>query len=183
MVYIMKMSVDGACRNNGYSNATAAAACVAYGKWGGTWKTWSRLLPSWPRPTNQAAELTAAELTAVIITLEKAVARYNELSHRPFMKVTITTDSRYVHGCMTKWRFKWENNGWKNAAGRDVANRDLLERALELMAEVEENGHVEYAWVPREQNTEADEAANRELDEAAQYRHIELTSSSSDEGW
>ena len=56
-------------------------------------------------------------------------------------------------------------NGWINAAGRDVANRDLLEQALKLEDEVEEHGHVRYRWVAREQNTEADGAANRTLDD------------------
>lgn len=158
MVYIMKMSVDGACRNNGYYNATAAAACVIHNKWG-RWKAWSRRLPSYPQPTNQAAEITA-----IIIALEKAIEKYGNLSFGPFMKVTITTDSKYAYGCMTEWRFKWQSNGWINAAGRDVANRDLLERAMELEAEVEEHGDVRYRWVPREENTKADEAANWELD-------------------
>ncbi|KAL8889393.1 MAG: hypothetical protein Q9215_003329 [Flavoplaca cf. flavocitrina] len=126
MVYIMKMSVDGACRNNGYSNATAAAACVIHNKWGG-WRAWSRRLPSYPQPTNQAAEITA-----IIIAFEKATEKYEDLSFSPFMKVTITTDSKYAYGCMTEWRLKWERNGWINAAGRDVANRDSLERAIEL---------------------------------------------------
>ncbi|KAL8851770.1 MAG: hypothetical protein Q9221_003380 [Calogaya cf. arnoldii] len=175
MVYIMKMSVDGACRNSGYSNATASAACVIHMKWGRS-KTWSLLLPSYPRPTNQAAEITA-----IILALEKAVEKSNEMSFNHFMKVTITTDSKYAHGCMTEWRFKWVQNGWLNAAGRDVANRELLERALELEAKIEERGDVRYGWVPREQNTKADEAANRELDEAAQDRYAASSSSSSDE--
>ncbi|KAI4233503.1 MAG: hypothetical protein LQ349_004383 [Xanthoria aureola] len=189
MVYIMKMSVDGACRNNGYSNATAAAACVIHKKWG-RWETWSRRLPSSPRPTNQAAEITA-----IIIALEKAIDKSNEMSFCPFMKVYITTDSRYAHGCMTVWRDKWVDNGWVNAAGRDVANRDLLERALELEAEIEEHGDVRYEWVPRGQNTEADEAANRELDDTSRDtwafssfsddadRNRYADSSSSDDDW
>ncbi|KAL8673754.1 MAG: hypothetical protein Q9168_001815 [Polycauliona sp. 1 TL-2023] len=160
MVYIMKMSVDGACRNNGYSNATAAAACVVHGKWGRT-RIYSRTLPYYPTPTNQAAEITA-----VIFALEIALQKSQNLSSEPYMQVTITTDSKYVHGCMTDWRFKWVNNGWINSAGNEVANRELLERALELEAEVEENGKVRYGWVPREQNTEADEAAGQELDDA-----------------
>ncbi|KAL8754200.1 MAG: hypothetical protein Q9199_004511 [Rusavskia elegans] len=168
MVYIMKMSVDGACRNNGYSNATAAAACVIHKKWGRS-QTWSRRLPSYPRPTNQAAEITA-----IIMALENVIDRYNEMSCMPFMKVTITTDSKYAHGCVTEWRFKWADNGWINAAGRDVANRDLLETTLELEAEIEEHGDVRYWWVPRAKNTEADEAANRKLD---------ADSSSSDDDW
>ncbi|KAL8657537.1 MAG: hypothetical protein Q9226_001815 [Calogaya cf. arnoldii] len=118
----------------------------------------------------------AAEITAIILALEKAVEKSNEMSFNPFMKVTITTDSKYAHGCMTEWIFKWVQNGWLNAAGKDVANRELLERALELEAKIEEHGDVRYGWVPREQNTEADRAANQELDEAAQDRYAATSS-------
>ncbi|KAL9601244.1 MAG: hypothetical protein Q9219_002649 [cf. Caloplaca sp. 3 TL-2023] len=156
----MHMSVDGACRYNGYSNATAAAAVVVFPKWGRN-KIYTRRLPDYPTPTNQAAELTA-----IILALEQAVEKYEQLSALPYMRVTIRTDSKYAFGCMTEWVHKWRGNGWINCAGRDVANRDLIEEALDLEAEIERNGNVSYVWVPREENQEADEAANDALDES-----------------
>lgn len=52
-----------------------------------------------------------------------------------------------------------------NSSGRDVANQELIQRALELEDEIEEDGIVMYEWVPRGENTLADECVNEELDE------------------
>lgn len=155
----MRMSVDGGCRHNGYNNAFAAAAVIVYLKWG-RFKTWTQRLPYYPTPTNQAAELTA-----IVLALETALDTYNNLEMQPYMRVTITTDSKYAYGCMTEWRYKWVQNGWINSAGRDVANQDLIQKALDLEEEVEQNGSVQYNWVPREENREADRAVNEELDD------------------
>ena len=52
-----------------------------------------------------------------------------------------------------------------NAAGNQVANRDLIEKASELDDQVKELGTVDYVWIPRDENQDADEAANGRLDE------------------
>ncbi|KAL8716872.1 MAG: hypothetical protein Q9225_005832 [Loekoesia sp. 1 TL-2023] len=132
------MSVDGACRRNGYNDAVAAAAVVVHLKWGRS-KIWTRRLPDYPTPTNQAAELTA-----IILALEQALEVYQSSEMSPYMRVTIETDSKYAHGCMTEWSIKWRDNGWLNSAGREVANRDLIEKALELEAEIEQDSYVKY---------------------------------------
>ncbi|KAL8770781.1 MAG: hypothetical protein Q9209_003648 [Squamulea sp. 1 TL-2023] len=156
----MHMSVDGACRGNGYPGTTASAAVIIHKRSGRT-RSESYCLPSDPPPTSQRAELSA-----IIFALRLALNQQNNLDSRPFMDVEIDTDSKYAHRCMTEWRYKWEKNGFVNAAGREVANRDLIEKALDLEAEVEENGKVRYGWVPREENSMADEVANQALDEA-----------------
>ncbi|KAL8637813.1 MAG: hypothetical protein Q9228_004964, partial [Teloschistes exilis] len=172
MPYTMRMSVDGGCRRKGYSNAIAAAAVVVHRRWGGA-RYWTRRLSNYPRPTNQAAELTA-----IILALELALRKYNECEKWPYMRVTITTDSKYAHGCMTKWRYKWVINGWVNSAGRDVANQELIQRALELEEEIEQDGNVRYEWVPRGENKLADRWANEELDEMEEEMKTDEYSSS-----
>ncbi|KAL8941027.1 MAG: hypothetical protein Q9211_001993, partial [Gyalolechia sp. 1 TL-2023] len=157
----MRMSVDGACRHNGYRDATAAAAVIIHTRRGGS-KIWTRRLPDHPQPTNQAAELTA-----IILALEQAAEFYRQSSSSPYMRVTIMTDSKYALGCMTDWCHKWMNNGWVNSAGRAVANRRLIQDALDLQDEIEQNGSVEYEWVPRAENVEADRAVNDALDDAS----------------
>ncbi|RYP47536.1 hypothetical protein DL768_006413 [Monosporascus sp. mg162] len=111
-------------------------------------------------PTNQRAEITA-----IILALEWALEKYQELDSDPYLVVKIHSDSRYAIGCMTQWIYKWANNGWVNSSGYDVANRDLIQRASELDDEVKELGEVEYIWIPREENTTADELCNEALDE------------------
>ena len=175
MVYIMVMKVDGGCRHNGYSNAIGAAAVIVEQRWGRS-KTYTYRLSSPPRPTSQRAELLA-----IVRALELAQEKADELDDSPYMEVTIFTDSKYAHGCMTDWSFKWRNNGWINAAGNDVANRDLIEQAVELQEAFERNGDVKYKWVPRAQNQEADEAVNEELDDMENEDEDEYPSSSDDE--
>ena len=162
MVYIMRMYVDGGCRRNGYEDAIGAAACVIQKKWGRD-TTWTRQLPSHydsPTPTSQRAEITA-----IILALETALEDHEQLDSNPSLRLTIHTDSKYAHGCMTDWIYKWTRNGWVNAAGREVANRDLIEKASDLDDQVKELGTVDYVWIPRGENQDADEAVSDLLDE------------------
>lgn len=179
MVYTMKMKVDGGCRRNGYSDAVGAAAVVLFHRTGG-WNSWSWALPSSPTPTSQRAELTA-----IVHALEMARDKIHELDGSPVMKVTISTDSKYAHGCMTNWSYKWRNNGWINAAGNEVANRDLVEEAIELEDEIDRNGSVTFRWIPRDENQIADKAVNDELNDMQEDTDMrdEYESSSEEDGW
>ena len=66
---------------------------------------------------------------------------------------------------MTDWIYKWTRNGWINAAGNQVANKDLIEKASELDYKVKELGTVDYVWIPRDENQDADGAVNDLLNE------------------
>ena len=163
MVYRLVMRVDGGCRNNGYANAIGAAAVIEERRWGRT-KTYTKILPNtrWnPPPTSQRAELAA-----VILALSNALQRKQQLDYNPKLDVTIYTDSRYAHNCMTVWYAKWEDNGWLNARGEQVANRDLIQEALDLEQKLLVHGRVDWKWVPRQDNQDADDAVNEALDDA-----------------
>lgn len=159
MPYIMKMYVDGGCRRNGYSGAIGAAVCVVHMRKGRK-KTWTRTIPADEYPTNQRAEITA-----IILALEQALAKYDRLHSAPILNVTIYTDSKYAQGCMSTWIHQWSENGWLNSRGSPVANRDLIREASDLDDAVRALGKVRYVWIPRTQNSEADEAANLVMDE------------------
>ena len=160
MVFKKVMYVDGGCRKNGRPGAFGACACLVVKKYGQ--KTFAKRLPSWedPIPTSQRAELYA-----IIIALENAIEEREYLYNNPYLDVTIHTDSKYAHGCMTDWYRKWQSNGFINARGYEVENRDLIEKALELESDILDHGKVNWEWIPRSDNTEADEAVNDELDE------------------
>ena len=155
----MKMYVDGGCRGNGYSGAIGAAACVVHMR-AGRKKTWTRVMLSDENPTNQRAEITA-----IMLALEQALARYDRLHSAPVLDLTIYTDSKYAQGCMSTWIHQWSENGWLNSRGSPVANRDLIQEASDLDDAVRVLGKVEYVWIPRSQNSEADEAANLAMDQ------------------
>jgi ribonuclease HI len=159
MVYIMKIYVDGGCRGNGQPGSIGAAAAVVKLRFGRQ-KAYTRILPRYPRPTNQRAEITA-----IILGLELALQKFDELHTNPRLKVRIYSDSRYAIGCMTDWVYKWCRNGWINAAGNEVANRDLIETASDLDDILAKEGTVKYIWIPREQNEDADGYCNEALDE------------------
>lgn len=158
MVYIMQIYVDGGCRGNGKPGARGAAGAVFKFR-NGRQKAWVSNLPLNPPPTNQRAEITA-----IIIALEQALAKLGRLRNSPKLRVRIFADSKYAIGCMTEWNEKWVMNGWKNAARQPVANRDLIIQALELHDELLTVSKVKYTWIPREENEAADRVANKAMD-------------------
>jgi ribonuclease HI len=74
MVYPMEIYTDGGCRGNRRPGAIGAAAAVFKTKYG-KYRGWIRVLPSYPPPTNQRAEITA-----IIVALEEALAKFRKLS-------------------------------------------------------------------------------------------------------
>jgi ribonuclease HI len=158
MVYIMEIYVDGGCRGNGQPGAIGAAAAIFKKKYGG-YDAWTKSLPKYPPPTNQRAEITA-----IILALEQALEKLEELDTNPYLDVKIYSDSRYAIGCMTNWIYKWARNGWINAAGNEVANRDLIQEASDLDDRLKKEGDVEYIWIPREENQLADRLCNEGMD-------------------
>lgn len=65
---------------------------------------------------------------------------------------------------MTNQVYKWSKNGWINAASNEVANRDLIQEASDLDDKLKEEGTVEYIWIPREENQDADRYCNQAMD-------------------
>ncbi|PQE32176.1 ribonuclease H1 protein [Rutstroemia sp. NJR-2017a WRK4] len=152
MVYRMNIYVDGGCRGNGQPDAIGAAAAVFRYR-GGRTQTWTRQLPDGfydPPATNQRAEITA-----IILALNIALDKYEQLDYCPKVDVTIYSDSKYVVNCMTEWIYGWLQNDWKNSRGFEVVNRDLIEEANDLDDRLRELGR----------NTQADEACNDCMDE------------------
>jgi ribonuclease HI len=160
MVYTMKIYADGGCRGNGHPWAIGAAAIAFKSQTGTYYNSWTLSLPSDPPPTNQRAEITA-----IILALEQALERYEELNTNPWLDVTIYSDSKYVVNCMTDFIYKWTGNGWTTAAGYEVANRDLLEKASDLDDRLREEGDVTYVWIPREENEHVDTLCNEDMDD------------------
>lgn len=156
----MDFYVDGGCRGNGQEWAFGAAACCLMKSHNRGYSWTSKRLPQYPTPTNQRAELCA-----IILALEWALEKYDELDSYPNLDVRIHTDSRYAVGCMKTWIYKWAENGWVNSAGNEVANRDLIQRASDLDDRVAELGSVSYIWVPRSENEDADRHCNEILDD------------------
>lgn len=159
MVYIMRIYVDGGCRGNGKPWAIGSAVAVFKTKSGAILLSHGGCLPNDPRPSNQRAEITA-----IIYALEKALSIRSTLQNGPWLDVKIYSDSQYAVSCMNEWVYKWRMNGWVNAAGNPVANQDLIRKADELDDDIREVGTVEYCWIPREENHEADEYANEMMD-------------------
>ena len=166
----MKMYVDSDCRRND-DEAIGAAACVIHMK-AGRKRTRTRAIPPDENPTNQRADITS-----IILALQQALARYDKLHSTPYLQVTIYTGSRMVRGLMSTFIHQFAKNGWLSSSGIPVANQDLMKEASKLDDAVRALGDVEYIWVPRSQDSEADEAANSVMD------LMEEISSRCDPGW
>ncbi|KAK8172895.1 hypothetical protein BKA80DRAFT_307335 [Phyllosticta citrichinensis] len=80
-------------------------------------------------------------------------------------QIVIKADSEYLVRGAAEWISKWKRNQWKNSRGPPVANRDLFEMLDNHIKELKEkNVLVQFWYVPREQNQEADSPANEALD-------------------
>lgn len=173
MVYTIEIYVDGGCRGNGQPGSIGAAAAAIKNKYG-KYHGWTKALPSSSAPTNQRAEITS-----IILGLEKALERYDQLNSKPQLAVTIYSDSRYAVNCMKEWVYKWSKKGWTNSTGNEVANRDLIEEASDLDDLLKERADVHYKWIPREENQYADKLCNDRLDAMCDDRQ----SFYSDDSW
>lgn len=80
-------------------------------------------------------------------------------------KVTLYTDSRYVHDGMRKWVKKWKQNDWRTSDRQPVKNRDLWETLDELQARHAVTWHWVKGHAGNPGNETADKLANRAIDE------------------
>lgn len=168
MQYDMTIHVDGGCRRNGAPNAIGAAAAVLEPNWGQR-TVWVTSLPQYPRPTSQRAEITA-----IILALEKTLVEYDEKGGTPWddFDVIIHSDSNYAVTCMTEWIDNWSRNGWRTAAGGPVRNQDLMQEASNLDDILRTRGTVRYYWIRRSENVEADRACREQMDKDESDRAV-----------
>jgi len=101
--------------------------------------------------TNNRMELTAA------------IEALNAL--RGPRQVILHTDSKYVMDGVREWMPNWKKRGWKTSARKPVKNQDLWQ-ALDEATDAHE---ITWKWVRGHDgnagNEEADELANRGIDE------------------
>ena len=95
-----RIFTDGACSNNGKSNAKAGFG-VFFGE--GDQRNVSEPVPSSYPQTNNVAELLAIEMALNILGPEQKSA-------------IIYSDSDYSIKCLTVWVQKWRKNNWKNGS-------------------------------------------------------------------
>lgn len=151
------IAVDGACRDNGRSNARAAYG--VYFNIDSKYNT-AGLLAEGPM-TNQRAEITAAIEACRLCVL----MLHNPNFDQKIRQIIIKSDSAYLVNSMVEYVEKWRLNGYTSSRGRPVVNADLL-RGLDgcVVCLEEEDVDVRFWHVPRAQNQQADKLANAALD-------------------
>lgn len=87
------------------------------------------------------------ELTAVIEALQ-AIKQAGST-------VQVFADSNYVVKGVNAWLPEWITRGWKSAQGKPIANQALWQQLKALL----DQHQVTLTWIPREQNTQADQLA------------------------
>lgn len=76
--------------------------------------------------THQQAEIDA--IVSALWTIKKVIKSQES--------ITIWTDSEYAIKCMTIYVYNWQQNGWVTANLNPVKHRRLIERGVELLAEL-----------------------------------------------
>lgn len=143
------VAVDGACPDNGRSNARAGYGVYFNAK--SSFNT-AGLLEKAPF-TNQRAEIFAA---CVAITKCKGM-----LDDHGIKWIVIKSDSAYLVNNIVTNVQKWRVNGYKTARGTPVVNGDLFQQLDGLVTSLANRGVFVRFWhVLRDQNKQADKLAN-----------------------
>ena len=101
--------VDGACRNNGQSEAKGG--CGVY--WGNC------------HPFNCSETLLGDKQTNNRVEMSAAVIALSQAIDKGLKNITIISDSRYMKEGISNWIKKWKINGWKSQTKTDILNKDL----------------------------------------------------------
>lgn len=143
MTQKVEIYTDGACRGN-----------PGPGGWG------ALLLAGKHRKTLHGGE---PETTNNRMELMAAIEALNALKGP--RKVVLHTDSKYVMHGITEWMDNWKKRGWKTSNKKPVKNQDLWM----LLDEAITRHEIQWKWVKGHDgnagNEEADELANRGIDE------------------
>lgn len=161
------IAVDGACRGNGTPNARAATGVFFHPNNHGNQAS---LLQGTQPQTNQRAELTAA-LSALKIATRIRARNFKKYHaprgpYRKLRRVVIKTDSSYLVKGITNYIYDWRLNGFTNIHGRPVKNKYLflqIDRAITVLNRMQTA--VQFWYVPRGQNQDADRLANEALND------------------
>lgn len=115
-----------------------------------------------PEPVNNQKNLLWACFNALAFTeLSLGEAR------KELRQIVIKTDSEWLAQAMTEYMPKWKENGFRNGKGRRLADADTYELVDGLVGSLAASGVQILLWlVPRDQNKEADELAEKALDSA-----------------
>lgn len=152
--------VDGACINNGQSNARAGWGALIHSPKGATLEIAGPL--EGERQTNQRAELTAAIMALKAIGTP---AQFN-----------IYSDSEYVVKGINEWMKDWKARGWKTASKKPVQNLDLW-LDMEALLGIHQ---VNISWVKGHSGHPGNDKADALAENAAMFQkpHRLLTNTS-----
>jgi ribonuclease HI len=143
---VVDIFTDGACLGNPGPGGWGAVL-----RWRGVEK---ELSGGEAETTNNRMELTAA-ITALAALKRKA-------------RVRVHTDSVYLRDGITKWIYRWKQNGWKTANRKPVRNADLWQQLDAAIA-----GHdVEWHWVKGHAGHTENERADALARNAANARRV-----------
>ena len=149
----MSIYVDGACRNNGQTEAKGG--CGVY--WGdGHPMNCSDVLLG-EKQTNNRAEMSAA-----IIALSQAIAD-------GLTNITMISDSRYMKEGISNWIKKWKINGWKSQTKTDILNKDLWVLLGSLRNKVNVTWKLVEGHGTTQGNIEADRLAGKGVSESSSF--------------
>ncbi len=120
-----KVFVDGACSNNGKSNAKSGIGIYFGSK---DRRNVSASIIS-DNHTNNIAELMA------ILVVLKIIYKTEEESSRNYI---ICSDSQYSINCVNDWIFTWQKNGWKTKNNKPVKNKDIIEKIYDMLSHMKD---------------------------------------------
>jgi ribonuclease HI len=156
---------DGACSNNGLSNATAswavyAGPCSNFNACG--------LLEDKHKKTSSLAEIVAVQEALKIVERARMTCRIGPSS------AIIITDSEYLVNSIYEWMPSWISNGGFKSCGDPVQHYEALYDIWFWLQDVQDQvGFNISIWhTKRDNNTEADRLAKLALKSTVEYSFV-----------
>ncbi|TGO66715.1 hypothetical protein BOTNAR_0055g00010 [Botryotinia narcissicola] len=159
------VAVDGACSQDGNGSGSKSSYGIFFGE-NSSFNTYDAIEGfDGEQQSKDYARLVAVDRALDFIKNSSVLENWRSNGEREgAFTIIIMTDSKHVYDIFTQSIWSWRKDGFENLESKQVVNGELIDNIDKAILDLAEDKVLVRFWsVPREDNTEAEELANRAL--------------------
>ncbi|TGO17997.1 hypothetical protein BTUL_0013g00730 [Botrytis tulipae] len=159
------VAVNGACSQDGNGSGSKSSYGIFFGE-NSSFNTYDTIEGSdGEQQSKDYAQLVAVDRALDLIKNSSVLENWWSNSEREgSFTIIIMTDSKYVYDTFTISIWLWRKDGFEHREGKTMVNGELIDKIDKAILDLAEDKVLVRFWsVPREDNTKAEELANRAL--------------------